>query len=431
MLPTGLSLQYQIAFAAHRKTDWAIIGYGPQGAQMATALHEADPNACITVVDPHKEPLQVWSDQNSKAKRDHTGRSVIPLGEYESPMNTKYPYHDLLVQDFVKELLRKLWRYQRKIKHLVANVISVTPGEKQSGVTSKHLMLSNGDTLDAKNLVLAMGQREENWPSWAKALKEGNTDIPIYHVYQDGFSLDEISKKYNNITIVGGGWSALRFADLVAYLERDEKGLINVITKHDINCSSIRGAAVSPQWLPDQPGYMEYAQLKDPAERAKQRKAAQKLGQTDQLTKAAIQKHVEDGHLNLERGKVVGARQKDYQIELFIQKEGSRKPEIVKTDCVLLATGFKDVPGGAMTLGMQEVFNLPLVESIKRFLPKLNPKTLEWGKNTGIYVTGSLAADPIGIMAGRMPGAIMASERIVENHPDLKDTAKKQHDLVA
>jgi lysine/ornithine N-monooxygenase len=347
--------------------------------------------------------------------RDNNGRPLEGHPEFRDVMQTAYPYHDVQVEAFIKEVWCKIKRFNLNRFHIPAKVLNILPVK---GNTNKHVMLSNGDTVDAKNVVLSVGFEKTNWPSWAKQLKEKNPHAPIFHPYDQGYDLNDITKKYDQFVVVGGGWTALRLTELLA---KRKPGNVTLISRTDVVGSGVTGAVIHPCWLKKGECYEEFSNAEDPAAKALLLRSGQPAGVTDDSAQEAFQQYLEKKQIAFIKGDIKKATYKKGNIDIQYRLIGkSKNPnQQMKSTCILLATGFSDTPGGQLLNLIKQNFKLPTTEVTDNYtasLPKLE-EDLEWGKNSGIYLTGVLARALDGVMAGRLPGTLMTTSRLMESLP--------------
>ena len=419
---------YTPYFSAHHTVKWLVAGFGPQGAVTAAAICKNDPQSRLMIVDPNPKPLAIWEDRNNQMQRDNYGRPWEGCPFFNNVKKSVYPYHEDQVETFIQTIWRKIQRYKLQRLHTQAKVLNVVPN-KQGG--NKQVLLSNGDTVEANYVVLSLGFEKTNWPAWAQQLKEKKPQTPIYHSYDPDFNLEKITQKYDTFVVVGGGWTALRLTELLA---QQKPGKVTLLSKTNLVSSGTAGVEVDPCWLKKGACYKRFHNSKKPAIKEHLLRLGQPAGLTDAATMEIFQHYLKTKQVSLVKGDIqkvdYNKRVLSIDYETFERTKNGHLP--IKTTCIILATGFNGNVGGTLFEKIKHNFGLStttLKDNYTSLLPKLE-KDSEWGKGSGIYITGLLARGLEGLMAGRLPGTLMTTARLMESEP-IKNARKKIFKLSA
>jgi len=291
-------------------------------------------------------------------------------------------------------------------------------------------------TIQAKNVVLALGSDDPTYPSWACHHDDKNS---IPHIL-DTASFDPNAFSIpSKIAIVGGGISAVHKAlDIVGRSQNAAENinhdapLVHIISRHEIREQQFD---THQEWMMDQDAVersqkaggsglpqrqVEFRQLQSFLERRKviqqERRAGTipaslcRKGLQDAIRKKQIEWHVGD----ITDVTLIDDEDPKKTCLLVTGEDGTTRENIV-VDQVLLATGFGKRPpdSDSIVAQLKESANLPV--SPHCGYPIVDSK-LRWS-HPRLFVTGALAELELGPSARNLAGARMAAERILGGFP--------------
>ena len=308
-----------------------------------------------------------------KGKRKKTGVFAAP---YNRPALDFFNAHcDRVIRDFGLDTLHRQGR---------ATNCVLEDGRAQVG-------LSDGTSLVAKNVVLAMGVGEQPaWPAWAPK------DTPeVQHVFAQDFEWSQVAPSsqsraaLGNVAVVGGGISAAQVA--LRLVEEGRKVLL--FCRHPLRVHQFDS---DPGWLG--PKYMKgFLKERDVDARRAMISEARHKGSVPpdvhRALKAAISRGAIQWHAaSIERATTSG----DYS---GVTLECSPTPSRIRVDQVLLATGFSPKrPGGQLVDDLVDRYKLPCAAC---GFPVVD-KFLRW--HPQVYVSGPLAELSQVLFPGTSPG---------------------------
>ena len=381
--------------------DWLIIGGGIHGVHIAARLLGdvgVSPDR-LRIVDPSDRLLDRWrtctaatgmthlrspsvhhlgSDHGAlqrfagKRKRRKTGLFALP---FDRPSLALFNAHCEEVEKTFG--LAELHIRDRAVK------CSVDCDEVQ-------VELAEGEGLQAKNLVLAIGASEQpRWPEWAH-----RSDLRVHHVFDSQF--DGWPTVPETVVVIGGGISAGHVA-LRLYSEGHRVHLVSrrALRQHQFDSD--------PGWLGWK--YTErFARVEDPDQRRSLITTARHTGSVSPDIGRSLRRAIERDRIQWHEGEVAELGSKGDQLELTLSSK-----TVVSADRVLLATGFDSRrPGGSMVDALVDSASLPCAGC---GYPVVD-SSLRW--HSRVFVSGPLAELELGPVSRNIAGARRAGDRIVE-----------------
>jgi cation diffusion facilitator CzcD-associated flavoprotein CzcO len=382
--------------------DWVIVGGGIQGVTLAAFLLRRKKASVegLSIIDPHDEPLSNWKHCTAAISMPYLRSPSVHhiddgpfclqsyvkdsktkgafFGRYKRPSLTLFNEHSRHV---IKETgIREAWMQGR-----VKEAMKIEQGWSVS--------LQDGNTIETKNLAIAIGIGEQPLlPEWAAKMKEDGCPS-VYHIFEKG--IPDLSQLKGPFTVLGGGITAVHLA---ISLSSRFPGQVTLLKRHPFRVHDFDS---DPGWLgpKNQIGFRRLRSLK---ERRQQIKEARNKGSIPFDLLAKIKHLVNEKKLEIVDGDIQKAEWRGETIEMF-NKEGL----LHKTRKVLLATGFHaGLPGKEWLPSFIEKHSLPCAECGYPIVAH----SLQW--SPGLYVTGALAELEIGPIARNISGARQAAERI-------------------
>ena len=382
--------------------EWTIIGGGPQGLHIASALLQragVSP-AGLRIVDPHAELMAAWNARARTVAMTHL-RSPSVHNVDSDPWSLLRFSESWTAPDSVAAFAAPYSRPSTALFDAHAQAVIERLGLSAMHVrgTACHLVprdagwqvhLADGRELGAKRVVLALGPGgTQRVPVWARP----HLDAPqrwLQHVFDPSFDLDERTHLHR-VAIVGGGISAAQLANRLCEFGRQ----VWLVSPHRLRRMQFDS---SPQWLG--PAKMaRFSKQKDLAVRRKQIDRARRPGTITKEVEQALRRHVRSGSIKPVYGKVRGVFALEDRRVLGL-------PKPVEVDAVALATGFEGLPGASL-LSSLDPSRFPRAGC---GTPMLDAR-LHWGH--GLYLSGALAELQLGPVARNIAGGLRAAERLV------------------
>lgn len=385
--------------------EWLIVGGGIQGCTLATYLLKSERTKVqhLAIIDPHDQPLFKWV-QNT---------SILEMPYLRSPSIHHLDVNPFSLEKFAKgkgrffahftppydrpslELFNEHCRYLMDETDLSSSWIQgrVTGLQRINKGWSVHL--SNGEQIESKKVVLAMGLSEHPmWPDWAKEIHINGGQI--HHVFDPPAC--DFSGLARPIIVIGGGISA---AHASIRLSRLFPGEVTLLTRHSLRVHQFDS---DPAWLGPK-NMSPFRLIQDYNERRGVIQNARYRGSMPAELRTALTAAQKDGKLSIYIDEVANALVDQGKTTLQL-----RNYPDVTAGTVMLATGFHAKPPGIEWLK-------PLIENqglrcADCGYPIINPETLEWAPN--LFVIGALAELEIGPVARNIAGARRGAERILK-----------------
>jgi cation diffusion facilitator CzcD-associated flavoprotein CzcO len=386
--------------------DWLLIGGGVHGTHLSLALTArlGWPRDRVRVLDPHPEPLALWSRQTAHAGMAFMRSSLVhhlaldPYGlkrfarspeaagvarfapPYRRPSYALFQAHaERVVCDHALDALRVQGRAVR-----LRRVASGWRVETQAGA------------LDARRVVLAIGNTERPcWPGWALALREAGGTVD--HLFSAAFDRAAVPDG-ERTAVVGGGISAAQAATALA-----RRGPTVLVSRH---AARVHQLDADPGWLG--PKRMAGFRLEPcPVARRTAIDGARHRGSVPPDVLRRLQRAVRRDGLERVTAEVEAAEAGPLgTVRLALRRpDGAASASLV--DRVVLATGFEaSRPGGAWLDAAVEAEGLPLAPC---GFPRLG-RSLAWAP--GLYAAGPLAELELGPTARNVAGARAAADRL-------------------
>jgi cation diffusion facilitator CzcD-associated flavoprotein CzcO len=247
-------------------------------------------------------------------------------------------------------------------------------------------------SLEARRVILAIGATKQPlWTQWAQELRQH--DAPIHHVFDSDFDRTALST-WTHAVVVGGGISA---AQLALSLARQQPSTVTLLMRHPVRQHSFDS---DPCWVTSICLKNFHAEADFDRRRAIINKARHR-GSVPADVAQELRLAGGQGLLRISEGEVTGAAFDQGFISL------QTRDEVLNTDYVILATGFKPERPGTLLLDYAiSDFGLPVAACGYPIVDT----ALQWA--AGLHVTGPLAELEIGPTSRNIIGARLAGERI-------------------
>ncbi len=386
--------------------DWLIIGGGLHGAHAAlklTAQAGVAPDR-LRILDPQPALLARWTQCTKNVEMaflrsplvHHIGLGAFDLFEFSRTAKGRplaafaAPYDRpgyALFQAHCRELLA-----QYRLPEL--HIRSRATGLRQLGERGWRVETPEGG-LEARRVLLALGLSDRPaWPDWAQRLKaEGG---PVRHVFDADFHTATL-RAWRNAVVFGGGITA---AQLALALGVRQPGSVTLLTPHP---ARIHQFDSDPGWLGPK-NMRAFEAETSPVARRRMIQEARHRGSIPPDVHRDLRRAVRYGEVKLLEARVAAGSLANDGIYLDLDN-GDR----VRTDCLLLATGFEGKrPGGAWLDAAVAEWALPTAPC---GYPVVS-KALRWAR--GLYVMGPLAELELGPTARNIAGARKAADRLVQ-----------------
>jgi len=383
------------------RIDWLIIGGGIHGVHIAARLigDARVPPDRIRIVDPGERLLDRWRSCTSATGMTHLrSPSVHHLGLDHGALRRfarkrRSRHSGLFALPFERPSLDLFNAHCDQVERTYGLAeLQIRDRAVRCTVESDRVevRLEGGSTLEARNLVLALGSSEEpEWPDWAP-----RDDPRVHHVFEPGFKVPPAEPE--TVTVVGGGISAGHMA--LRLLKEGHR--VSMVSRHALRHHQFDS---DPGWL----GW-KYAAMFSSEPTPEGRRAvindARNRGSVPPDIGRSLRRAVERKRLEWHEAKVNGlAANAD---ELALQLDGDVS---LISDRLYLATGFtRRRPGGPMIDELIEATSLPcsccgypIVDTSLRWHPR-------------IFVSGPLAELELGPVSRNIAGARRAGDRIVD-----------------
>lgn len=386
--------------------DWLLIGGGVHGTHLSLALTAGLGwrRARVRVLDPHTDPLAVWSYQTASTGMAFMRSSRVhhlALDPLDLLRFAKTP-DGASVARFAAPYGRP--GYALFQRHAAATVTAHRLDDLRLRGRAARLERRRGGwrvetdrgAVDARRVLLAPGLGEQPaWPAWARALRAaGGT---VHHLFDPDFRRDDVAEGAV-VAVVGGGISAAQASVALA-----TRGPVLLLSRHTTRVSQLDA---DPGWLGPRHlrGYWSETCL---VRRRAAISAARQRGSVPPDALRAVQRAVRAGTLARATGDVVGATvASGGRLRLAVRLSTGETVERV-ADRVVLATGFEvRRPGDAWLDAAVDAEGLPLAPC---GYPRVAP-SLAWAP--GLYASGALAELELGPVARNIAGARMAAGRL-------------------
>ena len=380
--------------------DWLIVGGGIHGVHIAARLMgEAGVDSeRLRIIDPGARLLERWRTCTGTTGMTHLRSpsvhnldlnpwSLMEYAEQRNPRETDLftpPYNRPNLRFFNDHCDRVIAAFDMDRLHLRDRAVACRVGRDGIAVD-----LASGPTLQAANVVLAIGAGEQpQWPAWAP-----RDHARVHHVFDPRF--DAWPTEPEAIAVVGGGISAVQVALRLAGEGHD----VHLVSRHALREHQFDS---DPGWLG--PRFMAGFEREADADRRRAMIAkARHRGSVPPDVRDALQAAVANRSVRWHEGQVDGVDARDAVVTMALSN--GTKLEIQR---VLMATGFAGRrPGGAFIDGLVKSASLPcagcgypIVDTALRWHPR-------------VYVSGPLAELELGPSARNISGARRAADRLV------------------
>lgn len=379
--------------------SWLVIGGGIHGTCVARALHAAGHEARI--LEPTGELLSRW-EQRARA---------VAMTRLRSPVSHHLADHDTDLHHFAEVEARGSLEvepfhgpYKRPSLELFrrhcAAVIErhglrawVWTGravglERVAGGLRVH---TDRGSVDARRVVLATGQTEAHWPSWAVALRESGR--PVAHVLAEGF-VPPSRAAQERWAVIGGGISAVQ---VVLRLLAIGAASVTVVADRAPRFTEFD---TDLRWARE--GSLRLWARLDPTSRMRLLQRARYRGSVPPGLWKRAEREGRGGRLRLVLGEPTGGASP--AAGAWVQAGGTT----IDVDRVVLATGLcAPLSSQRWLVEFATSLGLPIGPGPA---PVVGP-SLAWGHD--IFVTGGLADQALGPVAPNLLGARWAARRIV------------------
>lgn len=199
--------------------EWLIIGGGPQGLHIASALLEkanVSPSA-VRILDPHPELMEAWNRRARTVAMSHLRSPSVHNVDADPWSLQRFskswtppkdvsafapPYSRPSTALFAAHAQSVIERLGLRAKHVQGTACALVPRAEGWEVS-----LAQGRVLNARRVVLALGpDGTQRVPSWARP----HLDAPqrwLQHVFDPRFDL-ESRTHLHRVAVIGGGISA-------------------------------------------------------------------------------------------------------------------------------------------------------------------------------------------------------------------------------
>jgi thioredoxin reductase len=399
---------------------WIIVGGGPHGVHIATALLQQVPGVTtdnLRIVDDGPELLHAWKTRTRDVGMSHLRSSASNHLDVREDALRKYAEKtcgrdccrpgkkSVFASDYMRPRLDLfndhcddvVARHGLQAAHVRGVVSDIVPGAPSS------LRVRRDDglvDLRAENVVLALGGGAPAYPEWVceTAVSQGL----IRHVFEKG------SAGGNAVAIIGGGISAAHLA-----LRHSRSGVkVHMVFRHDLREQSFdchqdwmmtRDASERTGFIPER--QLAFAGVESFDERRDIIRRERLAG----TMPASVSRGRNGLRYAIESGAVLHHKA---DVERMVLDGDGVALKLttgeIHVDRVLLATGFSKRPPGAGLV--ERMVRRGGLELCSCGYPAPD-KYLRWGD---VYVAGALAELELGPSARNIAGARLAAERIVE-----------------
>ena len=384
--------------------DWLIVGGGLHGVHLALALLGSGKaeRSGLRLLDPHPKPLARWRQRSaSVGMRFMRSPSVHHLdgppfsltgfareggfdkrdfrAPYNRPSTRLFDAHcDALVRD-------------TELDELCLRGSAVDVFETEEGLE----VHTETERIATKRVVLALGSARLARPDWA--LELARAGIEPSHVFEDDFDTEGLTDGVR-VAVVGGGISA---AQLAVRLTEEATGPITLMIREPLREAQFDS---DPGWLG--PIHLEaFRKESDLGQRRAMITGARNRGTVPRDVLKDVRRAQRSGKLAIVETDIAEARVDRHGIIELWPRSGS----IVRTDRVVLATGFAPERPGAWLEPAIERMGLPLAPCGYPIVDR----ALRWHRR--IHVSGPLAELELGPASRNIAGARMAAARLLEH----------------
>jgi hypothetical protein len=259
---------------------------------------------------------------------------------------------------------------------------------------------TDAGALDARRVVLAVGGGVPHRPAWAHA-----AGGRIEHILDPALDRSSLPP-WSEAVVVGGGLSAVETASSLA---AERPGHVTLLHRHALR---VRDFDSDPGWLG--PRRLRPFHRASAETRRRLVDAARSGGSVPPAEAAALRRAEREGRLRVVLGEVGSVERAGDRPESILRLRSAPtgsatpRPETLRADLVLLATGLDEGRSGAGWLDAV-VRSLPL-SCAPCGSPRLDA-ALQWAP--GLHVSGPLAELEIGPLARNIAGALFAAERLL------------------
>lgn len=390
-----------VAGGRGEEISWLIVGGGIHGVHLAARLIgercvEADQ---VRIVDPGKRLLERWRTFTKTTGMTylrspsvhHLDLDPWSLSRFAGKRRNRKsglfapPYDRPSLSLFNEHCDRVISEHGLESLHLRGWVSACVVDRDGVSVET-----SAGNTLLAKNILLAMGASEQpEWPTWAPS-----DDPRVGHVFGRGFSIDA-GKDRERVAVVGGGISA---AQVALRLMREGHG-VNLVSRHALREHQFDS---DPGWLG--PKFMNGFEQETTMDRRRSMIVkARHRGSLPPDVRRALRQAVHAGDISWHQGQVQAVADNGGVLCLRLFNGVD-----VSVQRIVLATGFSSKrPGGALVDGLIRSASLPCASCGYPIVDS----TLRW--HPRVHVSGPLAELELGPSSRNIAGARNAGDRLV------------------
>jgi cation diffusion facilitator CzcD-associated flavoprotein CzcO len=382
--------------------DWLIIGGGVHGTAISHTLtmRAGVPRDRLRVLDPYDKPLTRWTALATNTGMDYL-RSPLAHQLHFDPFSLRFfaqIQQGQALARFIPQYSRPSFDFFQAhcawlIEHYHLDALRITGRAAGLKRLNDGWRVETADGgLEARRIVLAMGATEQPyWPSWAIKLRESGARI--HHIFDMGFVRENLAP-WSNALIVGGGITAAQTALAMA-----QSVTVKLLMRHAVRIAHFDS---DPCWVTSI-CLKEFHQERDFDRRRAIIKRVRNRGSMPPEVAAHLQEAVQNGRLEQQIDEISdGFLGEGGQIRLNLFSG-----ESLKTDLVILATGFDSVrPGGKWIDEAIAEYDLPRAACGYPIVDE----SLCWSQ--GLYVSGPLAELEIGPTSRNIIGARLAGERV-------------------
>lgn len=384
--------------------DWLIIGGGIHGTHLSLYLTQRKGVAphCIRVLDPHDEPLALWRHFTANTGMEflrspgahHLHYDPFALATFARVQSNQHlarfiePYGRPALALFNAYSERLIERHKLDALRVQGRAHGLTRLRDGWRVVSEH------GALEARRVVLCIGNEKPHWPDWAAGLRAAGA--PVYHIFDPRFSREALPTGIR-ATVVGGGITAVQTA-----LSLSERAQVTLLMRH---APRIYPFDADTGWIT--PQYLEgFHRERDYVRRRAMIAAARHRGSMPPDVARELERAQSVGMISVRLAAVQDAD---------VWTQASEPPITIQlsdgtghhADVLILATGFEMTrPGGGWLDTAIHDHGLPTAPD---GYPLLDAGLL-W--TDGLYVTGPLAELEVGPVSRNFIGARLAAERI-------------------
>ena len=383
------------------RIEWLIIGGGIHGVHMAARLlgDVGIDHQDVVIVDPCKRLLERW-----RTCTETTGMTYLRSPAVHhldlNPWSLKYfvkeqcddednpyqpPFERPMLSIFNEHCEEVIENFALDQIHDQAHAVDCRV--KNDGV---HVQLSTGQTMIAKNVILAIGSGDQPyWPQWAS---EGQTRIS--HIFDPHLENWPTSKE--TLGVVGGGISACQAA---LRLVR-EGHVVHLISRRALRIHQFDS---EPGWLG--PKLMRgFSAETDVNLRRKLITEARHKGSVPHDVYRSIREAINQGQIHWHEDQIKSLTEHDEELVVNMSRGTS-----LRVQHIFLATGFSTMrPGGQMIDRLIQSAHLPCADCGYPIIDE----ALRW--HPRIFVSGPLAELELGPVSRNIAGARRAGDRLVK-----------------